>query len=113
LDELYQTKLVPLHGAKAEGLLSKMKTFECFLGINISYKVFAITERLATELRCKHTTSIASRANAMTAIATLKQMRSAKKFDQMWLQINDRANKHAITSYCQQYYQRSVGHLGE
>lgn len=31
-------------GAKADGLLQKMKTFECFLGLRLSHEVFKVTE---------------------------------------------------------------------
>jgi hypothetical protein len=62
----YPTKLVPL----VPRLKNIMKTFECFLGVNISCEDFAITEQFATALQCKHMISSASTANAMTVVAT-------------------------------------------
>jgi hypothetical protein len=41
-------------GAKAQGLLSKLKTSECFLGMDISYAMLVLTEHMANALQCKH-----------------------------------------------------------
>lgn len=38
-------------GAKAGGLLDKMRTFECLMGLTICHEVFSIIEQLATALQ--------------------------------------------------------------
>ena len=66
LDELYDENGPP--GAKADGLLDKMRTCEYFMGFAMCNEVFRITEQLATALQRKQMTLSGSRASAMTVV---------------------------------------------
>jgi len=74
-------------GAKAAGFLSKLLTFEIFLGLNISYDVFSITEQLATALQSKQMTLTAAKVAALNVVSELEQMRTDGKFDSAWQKV--------------------------
>ena len=44
------------HAAKAEGLLTKMETFELFFSLKLAYQIFSAAKQLSINLQAKDTT---------------------------------------------------------
>jgi Domain of unknown function (DUF4371)/hAT family C-terminal dimerisation region len=84
-------------GSKAQGLMDKMKTFECFFGISISYEVFSVTEQLATALQSKVMTLTGARTSALAVVSTLKQLRSEESFSSVWNKVCQTASEHQLS----------------
>jgi len=58
-------------GAKAEGLLCKLRSFESLLYLTVAYKVFSLVEQLATALQSKSMTLSGARESVSRVAAIL------------------------------------------
>lgn len=67
-------------GSKAAGFVVKLKTFECFFGLSISKKIFAVTEQLAIYLQNASMTLSGAMEHVTIVLATLDQFRSESNF---------------------------------
>ena len=73
-----------LTGTKADGFVTKLRSFECLLTLKVTYKVFAITEELGTTLQNRKMSLSGARENVKSVTSVLESMRSEDQFLAIW-----------------------------
>ena len=79
-EECTEEKLDQETKARIIGCKGQMKSFYFFFGINLSYKLCAMTDNLSKSLQLTKMSAISGRKSAYLVIDTLKNMRNDEDF---------------------------------
>ena len=79
--------------AKADGLQTKLRTFESLLYLTVANKVFLLVEQLATVLQKKSMTLSGARVSVSHVTASLTSMRCESEFMVVWKDVSQKAEK--------------------
>jgi len=84
-------------GAKADGLCSKLQSFETLLSLTMAHKVFSIVEQLATALQKQSMTLFETYESVNNVLLTLQAMRrDDNQFNTLWEDTNQFASNLGI-----------------
>jgi hypothetical protein len=91
-DECLEEKLDQETRARILGCKNQMESFKFFFGLNLSYKLYAMTDNLSKSLQATKMSAIKGRKSADLVITTLKDIRKDNHFQSFFTTVQKAAN---------------------